>query len=389
MGNTNETMRGGSGQAADAAPGADGAVITLDHVSVTFHERGKDIEAVRDVSLTVARGEVYGIVGFSGAGKSTLVRTINLLERPTSGRVLIDGSDVTDAKGADLRALRRRIGFIFQGFNLIGNVTVGENIAFALKAGGWPKEDRKARIGELLRLVGLESKVDSYPSSLSGGQQQRVSIARALANKPEILLCDEATSALDLETTEEILALLKRINRDLGITIVFITHQLDVAKAVFDHVAVMEHGRIVEQGATFDVFADPAHETTRALVERYLGVSVPAQLVPSLPEGVVVELRYKGADALEPLISEVARSHDVSIDVLHANVEYFGAQAIGTLIVLVSGSAATRGDALDELRKRVYGYRELDRAALAAGGGSDRDGTATAEAVVSDTESEA
>ncbi|PLS29882.1 methionine ABC transporter ATP-binding protein [Bifidobacterium parmae] len=357
---TNATVAAGTVSGGDA-------VITLDHVSVTFHERGRAIEAVKDVSLAVAEGEVYGIVGFSGAGKSTLVRTINLLERPTAGRVLIDGRDVTALKGGALRDLRKRIGFIFQGFNLIGNVTVGENIAFALKAGGWPKNGRKARIGELLRLVGLESKEDSYPSSLSGGQQQRVSIARALANKPEILLCDEATSALDLETTEEILALLKRINRELGITIVFITHQLDVAKTVFDHVAVMEHGRIVEQGATFDVFAEPAHDTTRALVERYLGVAVPPQLVPSLPAGTIVELRYKGDDALEPLISEVARAHDVTIDVLHANVEYFGAQAIGTLLVLVSGDDAPRAAALAALRARVYGYRELDRRALAAG----------------------
>lgn len=359
----------GTGTGTAVAGGADDAII-LDHVSVTFHERGKDIEAVRDVSLTVARGEVYGIVGFSGAGKSTLVRTINLLERPTSGRVLIDGRDVTQSRGSRLRDLRKRIGFIFQGFNLITNVTVRENIEFALKAGGWPKSERQDRIKELLHLVGLETKLDSYPSSLSGGQKQRVSIARALANKPEILLCDEATSALDLETTEEILALLKRINRELGITIVFITHQLDVAKAVFDHVAVMEEGRIVEQGATFDVFAEPRHDTTRALVERYLGVAIPPQLVTSLPSGIIVELRYKGDDALEPLISRVAREHDVSIDVLHANVEYFGAQAIGTLLVLVSGPDSAMPEALDALRSRVFGFRKLDRKTLAAGDGS-------------------
>lgn len=359
----------GTGTGTAVAGGADDAII-LDHVSVTFHERGKDIEAVRDVSLTVARGEVYGIVGFSGAGKSTLVRTINLLERPTSGRVLIDGRDVTQSRGSRLRDLRKRIGFIFQGFNLITNVTVRENIEFALKAGGWPKSEQQDRIKELLHLVGLETKLDSYPSSLSGGQKQRVSIARALANKPEILLCDEATSALDLETTEEILTLLKRINRELGITIVFITHQLDVAKAVFDHVAVMEEGRIVEQGATFDVFAEPRHDTTRALVERYLGVAIPPQLVTSLPSGIIVELRYKGDDALEPLISRVAREHDVSIDVLHANVEYFGAQAIGTLLVLVSGPDSAVLEALDALRSRVFGFRKLDRKALAAGGGS-------------------
>lgn len=216
------------------------SVIELNDVSVTFHEGGRTVEAVKHVSLSVDKGEIFGIVGFSGAGKSTLVRTINLLERPTGGRVLIDGNDITGLTGAQLRELRKNIGFIFQGFNLITNVTVGKNIEFALKAGGYPKAQWNERIRELLTLVGLENKIDSYPSSLSGGQKQRVSIARALANKPEILLCDEATSALDLETTEGILALLQRINRELGITIVFITHQLDVAKQIFDRVAVME-----------------------------------------------------------------------------------------------------------------------------------------------------
>lgn len=342
------------------------SVIELDDVSVAFHEGGRTVEAVKHVSLSVEKGEVFGIVGFSGAGKSTLVRTINLLERPTGGKVLIDGTDITGLKGATLRELRKKIGFIFQSFNLIANVTVGKNIEFALKAGGYPKSQWSDRIHELLRLVGLENKIDSYPSSLSGGQKQRVSIARALANKPEILLCDEATSALDLETTEGILALLQRINRELGITIVFITHQLDVAKQIFDRVAVMENGVVVEQGNTFDVFSSPKHPTTKALVERYLGIQVPTQLVPSLPAGTIVELRYKGDAALEPLISRVAQEHGVSIDVLHANVEYFGSQAIGILIVLVSGEKPRLSQALDDLRTHVFSYRELDRAKLAA-----------------------
>lgn len=189
--------------------------------------------------------------------------------------MIIGGNDITALKGGQLSDLRKNIGFIFQGFNLITNVTVGKNIEFALKAGGYPKAQWPERVRELLALVGLENKIDSYPSSLSGGQKQRVSIARALANKPEILLCDEATSALDLETTEGILALLQRINRELGITIVFITHQLDVAKQIFDRVAVMENGVVVEQGNTFDVFSAPKHPTTKALVERYLGIAVP------------------------------------------------------------------------------------------------------------------
>lgn len=299
-----------------------------------------------------------------------MVRTINLLERPTGGHVVIDGSDITALKGGQLRDLRKKIGFIFQGFNLITNVTVGKNIEFALKAGGYPKAQWSERIRELLALVGLENKIDSYPSSLSGGQKQRVSIARALANKPEILLCDEATSALDLETTEGILALLQRINRELGITIVFITHQLDVAKQIFDRVAVMENGVVVEQGNTFDVFSTPKHPTTKALVERYLGIAVPPQLVPSLPAGTIVELRYKGDAALEPLISRVAQDCCVSIDVLHANVEYFGSQAIGILIVLVSSAGEPLVQALNTLRTHVFSYRELDRGQLAVAAAS-------------------
>ena len=341
------------------------SVIELNDVSVTFHEGGRTVEAVKHVNISVEKGEIFGIVGFSGAGKSTLVRTINLLERPTGGHVVIDGSDITALKGGQLRDLRKKIGFIFQGFNLITNVTVGKNIEFALKAGGYPKAQWSERIRELLALVGLENKIDSYPSSLSGGQKQRVSIARALANKPEILLCDEATSALDLETTEGILALLQRINRELGITIVFITHQLDVAKQIFDRVAVMENGVVVEQGNTFDVFSTPKHPTTKALVECYLGIAVPPQLVPSLPAGTIVELRYKGDAALEPLISRVAQDCCVSIDVLHANVEYFGSQAIGILIVLVSSAGEPLVQALNTLRTHVFSYRELDRGQLA------------------------
>ncbi len=346
------------------------SVIELNDVSVTFHEGVRTVEAVKHVNISVEKGEIFGIVGFSGAGKSTLVRTINLLERPTGGHVVIDGSDITALKGGQLRDLRKKIGFIFQGFNLITNVTVGKNIEFALKAGGYPKAQWSERIRELLALVGLENKIDSYPSSLSVGQKQRVSIARALANKPEILLCDEATSALDLETTEGILALLQRINRELGITIVFITHQLDVAKQIFDRVAVMENGVVVEQGNTFDVFSTPKHPTTKALVERYLGIAVPPQLVPSLPAGTIVELRYKGDAALEPLISRVAQDCCVSIDVLHANVEYFGSQAIGILIVLVSSAGEPLVQALNTLRTHVFSYRELDRGQLAVAAAS-------------------
>ncbi|MDD6462263.1 MAG: ATP-binding cassette domain-containing protein [Bifidobacteriaceae bacterium] len=343
------------------------STIELRDIHVTFHEGGKTVEAVKGVNLLALDGEIFGIVGYSGAGKSTLVRTINLLERPTQGQVIIDGEDVTQVRGAKLRELRRTIGFVFQGFNLVGNLTVAQNIQFALKAGGWKRDQWRDRTLELLRLVGLEDRADSYPSGLSGGQKQRVAIARALANNPKILLCDEATSALDLETTEDILALLKRINRELKITIVFITHQLEVAKQVFDHVAVMEQGRIVEQGETFDVFSAPKHPTTKSLVGRFLGISLPSQLIASLPAGELVQLTYRGDDALEPLISDVAIKRGVSINVLHGNVEYFGTRPIGVLIVLISGDAGAVTAALADLKSKVLEFHVLDRAKIAAG----------------------
>ena len=244
-------------------------MIQIGHMNKVFHLKSGDVTALDNVTLNIEDGMIYGVIGYSGAGKSTLVRCINLLERPTSGEVWVDGQNLTALSEKALLQVRRQIGMIFQGFNLIGNVTVGKNIEFALKAGGYPKSQRQDRIRELLTLVGLENKIDSYPSSLSGGQKQRVSIARALANKPEILLCDEATSALDLETTEGILALLQRINRELGITIVFITHQLDVAKQIFDRVAVMENGVVVEQGDPEEIINHPKEERTRQFLARF------------------------------------------------------------------------------------------------------------------------
>ncbi|MCI1935822.1 MAG: ATP-binding cassette domain-containing protein [Bifidobacteriaceae bacterium] len=337
------------------------SAIELRDVSVEFHEGKRTVQAVKGVSLQVQKGEIFGIVGFSGAGKSTLVRTLNLLQRPTSGKVLLDGEDITAVQGSRLRSLRKRIGFIFQGFNLITNRTVGQNINFALKAAGWPKKDRARRIKELLDIVDLGEKVDSYPASLSGGQQQRISIARALANEPEILLCDEATSALDLETTQEILSVIKRINRNLGITVVFITHELDVAKAIFDHVAVMERGTVIEQGATYDIFASPQHDTTRSLVERYLGIELPAETVAALPPGRLLEIRYKGSETYEPLISQISTRYGTPVNVLHAKIEYFGSRAIGILIILLSGAPDSVEQALRDLRDHVFSLTELER----------------------------
>ena len=341
-------------------------IITLDNIKRDFHVGDETVHALRGVSFTIREGEFVTIMGTSGSGKSTLLNTLGCLDTPTSGEYYLDGVSVRTMNKRQRATLRnRKIGFVFQNYNLLPKTTAVENVELPLMYNPTYKAaQRREKAVNALIAVGLGDRLMHKSNQMSGGQMQRVAIARALASNPKVLLCDEATSALDLETTEGILALLQRINRELGITIVFITHQLDVAKQIFDRVAVMENGVVVEQGNTFDVFSTPKHPTTKALVERYLGIAVPPQLVPSLPAGTIVELRYKGDAALEPLISRVAQDYGVSIDVLHANVEYFGSQAIGILIVLVSGTGEPLVQALNTLRTHVFSYRELDRGQL-------------------------
>src|SRR5690606_1041595 len=240
-------------------------MIRLENLSKTYMSSGRQIHALAGVDMTVREGEVFGIIGRSGAGKSTLIRMLNLLERPTAGRVWIDGRDITGLHGGELRRLRQRIGMIFQHFNLLDSRTVRENVCFPLRLAGVGRGARLARADEVLELVGLAGQGDKYPRQLSGGQRQRVGIARALANRPELLLCDEATSALDPETTQSILRLLADINRSLGLTIVLITHGMDVIRAVCDRVAVIDAGKIVECGDVLDVFLHPKHEVTQSL----------------------------------------------------------------------------------------------------------------------------
>ena len=241
-------------------------MIELRGVSKAFHGDPDGPHALRDIDLTIEDGEIFGIIGMSGAGKSTLIRCINLLERPTSGRIIIDGEDVTDLQGRGLLKLRRGIGMIFQDDNLFLQRTVRENVEFPLEIVGVDKAARRERSDELLELVGLSDKADEYPSRLSGGQQQRVSIARALANHPKVLLSDEATSALDALTTDSILRLLKGINRELGVTIIIITHEMSVVQKVCDKVAIIDDARILEQGTVDDVFANPKNEITKYLL---------------------------------------------------------------------------------------------------------------------------
>ena len=278
-------------------------MIELKDINVEFKIKGKKVQAVKDVNLKINKGEIFGIVGLSGAGKSTLVRVINLLQKPTSGQVIIDDEDITNISRSKLREKRLKIGMIFQQFNLISGKTIYENIEFVLKANNYPKDKRNERINELLSLVKLEEKKEVYPANLSGGQKQRVGIARAIANNPEVLLCDEATSALDLENTEEILNLLKDIHDKLNITIVFITHEMEVAKKLFNRVAVMSNGEIVEVNDVHSIFSDPKHEVTKSLINKNSSVDLPREIFDLLGEGEIIKINYKGNDSLKPVIS--------------------------------------------------------------------------------------
>lgn len=328
--------------------------IELVDVSVQFKQKETTVSAVENVSLTIQKGAVYGIVGLSGAGKSTLVRTINLLQRPTSGDIIIDGKNIMELSKEALRKQRQNIGMIFQHFNLISNKTIAQNLAFALKASRYPKEKRSARVRELLEVVGLQDKAEAYPSNLSGGQKQRVGIARALANQPDILLCDEATSALDVETTEEILIILKEINEKYGITILFITHEMDVAKKLFHRIAVMDKGEIVEEGPAFDVFSKPEAEMTKKLVNRSLSLDVPKELLRNLEEGQLINIHFQGNGAFSPTISKISKELDVYFSIIHGKVDYIDGKALGVLLVHITGTPSEIEKSIHFLEKEVF-----------------------------------
>ena len=319
-------------------------MIELQHVSKTFGAKRGEVHAVQDVSLTIKDGEIFGIIGFSGAGKSTLVRCINLLERPTGGSVLIDGKDITKLSEPELREVRRKIGMIFQHFNLMRSRTVYGNIEFALKKSGLSKQEKDAKIRSLLELVGLADKLDAYPSQLSGGQKQRVAIARALANDPKVLLCDEATSALDPQTTKSILKLLNEVNERLNLTIVIITHQMEVVKDICDRVAVMEDGYVVEEGATIDVFDHPEKPVTKDFIDTATNISKIYELVEQnspltdIPEGAkMLILSYSSVNTNEAVISAISRKFNVDASIIFGNVEILKNLPFGKLVVTLSG----------------------------------------------------
>lgn len=333
-------------------------MLELEDVSVNFRVGRNDLHAVRHASLAIADGDVFGIVGTSGAGKSTLLRTINLLQKPSSGAILIDGVDISNYKGRDLRELRSSIGMVFQHFNLINAKTVYDNVAFPLRVLGARDAEVALRVPELLDLVGLTDKAGTYPAKLSGGQKQRVGIARALANGPKLLLCDEPTSALDLETTNAILDLLRDINRKLGITIVLISHEMAVVKKICTKVAVMSEGTIVEVADAYSIFATPVHAVTRALVANTLDVELPERLRGAV-QGTLVKVLYKGARAEEPVLSDTVARFAVGLNVLHGKIEYIGGQPLGIMLLDVTGPGDMVALSIEYVRNRTASVEVL------------------------------
>ncbi|ULR88357.1 methionine ABC transporter ATP-binding protein [Comamonas sp. B21-038] len=360
-----------------AAAGSQGQAPTAPLGTVVFRDLGKvyrssagEVPALQNITLDIAAGSIFGIIGRSGAGKSSLLRTINRLEAPSSGQVLVDGVDIGTLDEAGLVQLRRRVGMIFQHFNLLSAKTVFENVALPLKVAGVPAAQIQQRVTELLDLVGLQDKHKTYPSRLSGGQKQRVGIARALATRPEILLCDEATSALDPETTQAILALLRDINRRLGITVILITHEMSVIREIADQVLVLEKGEIAELGEVWQVFGNPRHAATQALLAP-LRHGVPddlqQRLQPQAPSTgqfeQVLQLGYSGHDGLEPDFPRIAEALGAKVRLLHGGVDRIQGHAQGQLIIAIDGAAArndwaalTQGPLTIAHEIRVLGY---------------------------------
>ena len=322
-------------------------MIKLEHISKTFGDTGDGVHAVKDVSLEIGDGEIFGIIGFSGAGKSTLVRCINLLERPTSGTVTVDGQELTALSEKELRQARKKISMIFQGFNLLMQRTCLKNVCFPMELSGVPKAQAEKKALELLDLVGLKEKASAYPAQLSGGQKQRVAIARALATDPKVLLCDEATSALDPTTTNSILALLKELNQKLGVTVVSITHQMSVIEEICTRVAILDGGEVAEEGRVEDIFAHPATDAARRLV--YPG-GVSAKQYPAGTRAVRVS--FNGGTVYDPLIASLAIDCGVKVTILGADTRTIDGKAFGTMLLLLPDDPNEAAKALSYIRSQ-------------------------------------
>lgn len=332
-------------------------MIRLENISKDFVVDGKTVHAVKDVTIEIDKGQIFGIIGFSGAGKSTLVRCINLLERPTSGKVFLEDTELTALPYKKLREARQKIGMIFQSFNLMPSRTVYENIELPLKHNGYPKDKRKQRIEELLSLVELSDKGNNYPSQLSGGQKQRVAIARALAGDPKVLLCDEATSALDPKTTSQILALLKKLNQELKLTIVIITHQMSVVKDICDRVAVMEQGEVIEQGYVYDLFSNPKTKLTKSFMDTannfgsFFDILDEKGSLADVSDGThIYLLTYTGDAAGKALMSEIYKKFTVESNILYGNIDYIKGKPLGKLAVNLTGDKDKIEEAVEYIK---------------------------------------
>lgn len=342
-------------------------MIELKDINKVFKDKNQnEFYAAKDVNLKINDGEIFGIIGFSGAGKSTVVRCINLLGRPTSGQVIVNEKNLLELSAKELREERKKIGMIFQHFNLMPSRTVFENIAFPLKHSGLSKKQVQEKVRELLTLVELADKESQYPSQLSGGQKQRVAIARALANNPKILLCDEATSALDPTTTKQILSLLKKLRDKLNLTIVIITHQINVVKDICDKVAVMEHGKVVETGDVFDIFANPKDEVTKRFIHSTTNLQKIEELISEnsnvvqLKKGEkIIRLSYLQKNVSEPLISTVSSKFGVVLNIIFADIEIVQGAPVGGTVAIFSGENQNIQNALGWLKEKNVGIEIL------------------------------
>ena len=350
-------------------------MIELRGITQTYPGKNGPVQALRGVDLRIAAGEVFGIIGRSGAGKSSLVRNINLLNRPTSGQVLVNGHELTAMNDAQLRQARREIGMVFQHFTLLSSRTVFDNAALPLELAGVDKAAIKKRVDPLLDLVGLSALSDRYPAQLSGGQKQRVGIARALASEPKVLLSDEATSALDPETTRSVLALLKQINKDMGLTVVLITHQMQVVKQIADRVAVMEAGKVVEEGSVIDVFTRPQQPITKSLIDEIVPQELPVSVIERVRtlndalaagHGKLLRLSYSGNQAYQPILSRLIRDFGLDVSILNGQVDEIQDQTFGFLAVYASGPLQQLDAAIAALRASGVQVQEVDTAARAA-----------------------
>ncbi|MGZ0084823.1 methionine ABC transporter ATP-binding protein [Caldibacillus thermoamylovorans] len=326
-------------------------MIEFRNVSKIFKSKTRTIEALKNINLTIEKGDIFGVIGFSGAGKSTLLRMVNLLEKPTSGQIFVDGQDLSKLSEKELRQAKKNIGMIFQHFNLLRSKTVFDNVAMPLKLRKIPKSRIEDRVNELLRFVDLSDKANSYPNQLSGGQKQRVGIARALATNPSILLCDEPTSALDPQTTTSILQLLKRVNQEYDVTILIITHEMEVIKQICNRVAVMQNGEIIEEGTILDIFSKPKTETARNFVRSVLKDEIPQSIFNILQSNgkfsKIYNVEFIGESSSKPVLSQVAKSFAVDVNILFGSINELQGVPFGNLIVELQGEEAEIARAYD------------------------------------------